>query len=220
MVPFLAYVALPVPLAMTVVQILSIDLGTDLIPAIGLGQEPPDGEAMKRPPRGQHGRLLDAKLMLRSYLFLGLVEAAWAMLLFFVVLHLGGWRYGHDLAVTDPLYRSATGITLVAVVFTQIGNLIGRRYEARSGLDRGLLRNRLFVVGIALELAFALAVVYWPALGAVLGTGPVAPWLVGLAALGTPVLFFADMARKRAARRWSTSGAEGRRARRGAGLRV
>jgi sodium/potassium-transporting ATPase subunit alpha len=197
MVPFLAFVVLPVPLGLTVIQILSIDLGTDLIPAIGLGQEPPDGEAMNRPPRGLRGRLLDAKLILRSYAFLGLVEASWAMFMFFLVLHLGGWRYGHALAAGDPLYRSATGVTLVSVVFAQIGNLIGRRYEARSGLDGGIFRNPLFVVGIALELAFAVAVVYLPFVGRALGTGPIPPWLLGLAALGAPVLFLADGLRKR-----------------------
>jgi sodium/potassium-transporting ATPase subunit alpha len=104
-----------------------------------------------------------------------------------------------ELSAAAPLYRGATGITLASVVFTQIGNLIGRRYEARSGLDAGLFRNPLFVVGVALELAFAFAVLYWPPLGTALGTGPVAPWLVGLAALGAPVLFLADVARKRVA---------------------
>jgi sodium/potassium-transporting ATPase subunit alpha len=203
MAPFLAYVVLPVPLGLTVIQILSIDLGTDLVPAIGLGQEPPDGETMNRPPRGRRGRLLDTKLILRSYLFLGLVEAVWAMFMFFLALHLGGWRYGQDLAATDPLYRSATGVTLVSVVFTQIGNLIGRRYEARSGLDRGIVRNPLFVIGIALEVAFIVAVVYLPPLGRALGTGPIAPWLLGLAALGGPMLFLADGVRKR----WVEAGA-------------
>lgn len=201
MVPFLAYVALPVPLGLTVVQILSVDLGTDLVPAIGLGQEPPDGEAMKRPPRGQHGRLLDTKLILRSYLFLGLLEAGWAMFMFFVALRLGGWHYGSDLPADDPVYRSATGITLVSVVFAQIGNLVGRRYEQRSGLDGGLWRNRLFALGITLELIFAGAALYWPPLAELLGTGPAAPWLVGLAALGAPLVFGADLARKRLARR-------------------
>ncbi|CAN5922785.1 cation-transporting P-type ATPase [soil metagenome] len=197
MVPFLAYVVLPVPLALTVIQILSIDLGTDLIPAIGLGQEPPDGEAMNRPPRGRRGRLLDTKLILRSYLFLGLVEAVWAMFMFFLVLHLGGWRYGQELVASAPLCRSATGVTPVSVVFTQIGNLIGRRYETRSGLDRGLSRNLLFVIGVALELAFAVAIAYLPPVGRVLGTGPIPPRLFGLAALGAPVLFLADWLRKR-----------------------
>jgi sodium/potassium-transporting ATPase subunit alpha len=207
MAPFLAYVVLPVPLGLTVIQILSVDLGTDLVPAIGLGQEPPDGEAMNRPPRGRRGRLLDARLILRSYLFLGLVEALWAMSMFFLALRLGGWSYGRDLAASDPLYRSATGVTLVAVVFAQIGNLIGRRYEVRSGLDLGILRNPLFVVGIGLELAFAVAVAYVPAFGRALGTGPMPPWLFGLAALGAPVLFLADWLRKR----WPEAGAPGAR---------
>ena len=207
MVPFLVYVVLPVPLALTVVQILSIDLGTDMVPAIGLGQEPPDGEAMKRPPRGRRGRLLDAGLILRSYLFLGAVEAAWAMAMFFFVLWVGGWRYGADLPVTDPLYRSATGITFTSVVFVQIGNLIGRRHEERSGLDRGLFQNPLYMVGVALELVFVFAALYWPPLRAALGTGPVEPWVIGLAALGAPLLFLADLMRKRLARRLSGASA-------------
>ena len=206
MVPFIAYVALPVPLALTVLQILCIDLGTDMIPAIGLGQEPPDGEAMKRPPRGAGGRLLSGRLMLRSYLFLGLVEAAWAMLMFFLVLHRGGWRWGEALAANAPLYRSATGITLAAVIFTQVGNVVGRRYETRSGLDGGLLRNPLLVLGVALELAFVFAALYVPRVSAVLGTGPVAIEMVALAALGGPVLFLADLLRKRVSRRRSDGG--------------
>jgi len=194
--PFLAFVALPVPLGLTVLQILCIDLGTDMIPAIGLGQEPPDGEALKRPPRGRRGRLLDAKLILRSYLFLGLLEALWAMFMFFFALHVGGWRYGSALHSSSALYRGATGVTLVSVVFAQVGNLIGRRYDARSGLDAGLFHNPFFVFGITLELAFAFSAVYWLPLSSALGTGPVAPWLIGLAALGGPFLFLADYARK------------------------
>jgi len=196
-VPFLAFVVLPVPLALTVIQILAIDLGTDMVPAIGLGQEPPDGEALKRPPRGRGGRLLDTSLMLRSYLFLGLLEATWAMFMFFFALHLGGWHWGTGLSANSPLYRGATGVTLVSVVFAQIGNLVGCRYETRSGLDSGIFRNPLFVIGIALEIAFAFSALYWSPLRSALGTGPVAPWLVALAALGGPGLFLADYARKR-----------------------
>lgn len=201
LMPFLAYVALPVPLGLTIVQILSIDLGTDMVPAIGLGQEPPDGEAMNRPPRGLRGRLLDGGLLVCSYLFLGMLEAVWAMFMFFLVLGLGGWRYGQALSTADPLYRSATGITLASVVFAQVGNLVGRRYETRSGLDVGLLRNPLFVIGIALELAFAFGALYFAPLSRALGTGPAAPWLVALAALGAPLVFLADGARKRLAAR-------------------
>ena len=211
-VPFLAYVALPVPLGLTVIQILSIDLGTDLVPAIGLGREPPDGEAMTRRPRGLRGRLLSAPLMLRSYLFLGMLEAAWAMLMFFLFLRAGGWQWGAELAAGDPLYRGATGITLVSVIFAQVANLVGRRYERRAGLDAGLLRNPLFALGVALELAFGLAALYWAPLGRVLGTGPVPAGWVAAAALGAPLFFLVDLARKRLRRvlRGGATGGAGR----------
>lgn len=196
-VPFLAFVTLPVPLALSVLQILSIDLGTDMLPAIALGQEPPDGEAMRRSPRGLRGRLLSRRVMARSYLFLGPLQAAWAMTMFFWVLHAGGWRFGQALAEQDALYRSATGITLVSVIFVQIANLVGRRYESKSGLDLGLLRNPLLVIGVALELGFAFAALYWHPLAAFLGTAPVAPRFVVMASLGAPLFLALDLLRKK-----------------------
>ncbi len=195
--PFLLFVTLPVPLALTVIQILCIDLGTDMVPAIGLGQEPADEDVMTRRPRGRQGRLLSARLMLHSYLFLGLMQAAWAMTLFFLYLAAGGWHWGAALAADDPLYRGATTLTMLAVIFTQMANLVGRRHARRSGLDRGLFTNRLFLAGIALELAFAGAALYWPPLGELIGTGPVdASWVL-LAALGAPLFWGVDYGAKR-----------------------
>ena len=40
--PYLAFAFMRVPLALTVIQILAVDLGTDMVPALGLGAEPPD----------------------------------------------------------------------------------------------------------------------------------------------------------------------------------
>jgi sodium/potassium-transporting ATPase subunit alpha len=195
--PFLLFVTLPVPLALTVIQILCIDLGTDMVPAIGLGQEPADEDVMARRPRGRSGRLLSARLMLHSYLFLGLMQAAWAMTLFFLYLHAGGWQWGAVLAADDPLYRGATTLTMLAVISTQVANLVGRRHARRSGLDRGLFANRLFIAGIALELAFAAAALHWPPLGRLIGTGPLDGSWVLLAALGAPLFFAVDCAAKR-----------------------
>ncbi|HSH68624.1 MAG TPA: cation-transporting P-type ATPase [Deferrisomatales bacterium] len=200
--PYLLYVLLPVPLALTVIQILSIDLGTDIIPSMALGQEPPEPEAMQRRPRGQEFRLLSPGLVLHSYLFLGLLEAAWSLGLFFFVLHGGGWTYGMELATDDPLYRSATGIALATILLMQIGNLVGRRHPRRSGLDRGLFRNRLLLLGILIQVVFSWATLYLPPFRKVLGTGPV-EWPVYLAAwLGIPLIFGLDYLRKWCAGRW------------------
>ena len=201
--PFLLYILLPVPLALTVIQILSIDLGTDLLPAIGLGREPPERDLMRRPPRRRDERLLSGPLMLTAYLFLGLIQAAFSLTLFFLVLDLGGWTWGQELAETAPLYQSATGITLAAIMLMQVGNVIARRSEHGSGLDRGLFANRLILLGIAVEILLSWAVLYAEPVRAVLHTGPVEPWIYGLTWLGLPLVIGLDGLRKSVARRFA-----------------
>ncbi len=195
--PYLLFIVLPVPLALTVIQILFIDLGTDLLPAIALGQEAPEPELMQQPPRGHGASLLTPDLLTVAYLFIGLIEASWSLFLFFLVLYLGGWQYGTELASNAPLYRSATGIALASVLLMQIGNVLGRRSLRRSGIDLGLLGNRLLLLGIVVEMILATALLYWPSLQQVLGSGPVAVELFLLAWLGIPLLFGLDLLRKR-----------------------
>jgi len=199
-IPYLLYIILPVPLALTVIQILFIDLGTDIIPSMGLGQEPPDADVMKEPPRERDEGLLTPGLMLHSYGFLGLIEAAFALCLFFWVLVDGGWVLGQDLAPGDPLYLSATGITLSTIILMQIGNLVGRRSRFQSGINIGLLRNPLIVVGVTMEVFFSWAVLYLEPLGRVLGTGPVEVQVYLVAWLGIPLIFGLDYLRKQLAR--------------------
>ena len=195
--PYLLYMLFPVPLAMTVIQILAIDLGTDIIPSMGLGQEKPDADVMKQPPRDHSQGLLTLPLIAHSYLFLGLIEAAFALSLFFWVLFDGGWVWGAELAVRDPLYLSATGITLSSIVLMQIGNLFGRRSRTGSGLSKDVLANPLIVGGIVFEIVFSWAILYFPPLSTVLGSGPVDVSVYAVAWAGPFVIFGLDYARKR-----------------------
>lgn len=195
--PYLLYMLFPVPLAMTVIQILAIDLGTDIIPSMGLGQEKPDPEVMRQPPRDHNQGLLTFPLIAHSYLFLGLIEAAFALSLFFWVLFDGGWVWGADLSVRDPLYLSATGITLSSIVLMQIGNLFGRRSRTGSGLSLDFLSNPLIVGGIVFEIVFSWAILYFPPLSTVLGTGPVDIGVYAIAWMGPFLIFTLDYARKR-----------------------
>ena len=201
MLPYLLFILLPVPLALNIIHILAIDLGTDLVPAMGLGQEPPDPETMARPPRDPHQGLLTRGLMVRSYLFLGLIEALWSLALFFLVLVQGGWQYGQALSADAPLHRSAVGIALASILLLQIANLVGRRHERASGLDRGLFANRLILAGILIQVVFSFGLLYFPPLQRALATGPVSGAVYGLAWLGVLVLFALDLARKRLAAR-------------------
>ena len=194
--PYLLYILLPVPLGLNIIQILSIDLGTDIIPSMGLGQEPPASEIMDQPPRDLSQGLLTPGLIVHSYLFLGLLEGAWSLFLFFYVLVEGGWQYGVNLPTESALYRSATGITLATILLMQIGNLIGRRFSRRSGLDLGLFTNKLLLLGILVQIIFSWATLYYPPVQEVLHTGPVSTGVYALAWLGIPLIFGIDYLRK------------------------
>jgi sodium/potassium-transporting ATPase subunit alpha len=202
--PYLLFMLFPVPLALTVIQILSIDLGTDIVPSMGLGQEKPDPDVMRQPPRDRRQGLLTWPMFAHSYLFLGLIEAAFALGLFFWVLSAGGWQWGEELGAADPLYRSATGITLSSIILMQIGNLLGRRSRYGSGLTWDIFGNRLIVLGVAFEVVFSWAILYFPPLSAVLGTGPVDLTVYAAAWFGVPLIFGLDYGRKRIACRLTT----------------
>ena len=172
LVPYVAYALLAIPLPLTILQILAVDLGTDLLPALGLGVEPPLPGIMERPPHPRGQRLLDMPLLLRAYGFLGLWEAAAAMAAYAYVLWQGGWA-GGTLAPQDPLYLQATTACLSAIVVTQIVNVLLCKHPDRPLWRGGLLDNHLIFAGIALEILFILAVDYTPWGNWLLATHPI-----------------------------------------------
>ncbi|MGD9983240.1 MAG: cation-translocating P-type ATPase [Porticoccaceae bacterium] len=201
-VPYLAFVLFRIPLPLTVVQILAVDLGTDLLPALALGAEPPDADTMRRPPRPRRERLVNLPLMLRAYGFLGLLEAAAAMAAFFFVLDGGGWHYGAVLDWHDPLYLQATTACLAAIVLAQVANLFVCRQPRASTLSLRLRGNRLLVWGVAVELVLLLAIVYTPWGQRLFGTAALS-WPVWLFALPFPfAIMAAEEMRKALMRRW------------------
>jgi P-type Ca2+ transporter type 2C len=174
LVPFLAFVLLGVPLPLTVMQILAVDLGTDLVPALGLGSEPPEPGVMDRPPRSRHERLLGAGRLLHAYAFLGVVEAVLSLGAFFWVYWLAGWRPGAPMAAAGELYQRATTMTLAGIVAAQVGNVFACRTERESVFRVGLFRNRLVLVGVAVEILVLLALVVVPPLRGLFGVAPLA----------------------------------------------
>jgi sodium/potassium-transporting ATPase subunit alpha len=92
LIPYLALVLFKIPLPLTHVQLLAVDMGTDSLTALGLSVERPNPQVMPRPPRPQRERLLNWSVALRAYTFLGLIEAVASMAAFFFVLYGGGWK--------------------------------------------------------------------------------------------------------------------------------
>ena len=141
LVPYLAFVLFKVPLALTIIQILAVDLGTDMLPALALGAEKPAPDVMSRRPRPRTQRLLSWPVLTRAYLFLGLLEAAAAMAAFFFTLRPRGWEFGVPLAPHAPLYLRATTASLAAIILMQVANVFICRAIASPLLARNLMRN-------------------------------------------------------------------------------
>jgi sodium/potassium-transporting ATPase subunit alpha len=180
-VPYLAFVLFRIPLPLTIIQILAVDLGTDMLPALALGAEKPDPGVMQRLPRARSERLLSWGLLVRAYLFLGVLEAAAAMAVFFFVLEAAGWHYGVSLDRNDPLYLQATSACLATIVVMQMMNVILCRHPFNSTFSTGLFGNRYILLGLAAELGVILCIIYTPA----------GNWLFGTAAIGAEVWLLA-----------------------------
>ncbi|RPI36904.1 MAG: cation-transporting P-type ATPase, partial [Nitrospiraceae bacterium] len=161
-VPYLSYILLNIPLPLTIMQILAVDLGTDMLPALALGTEKPTPSVMKQPPRSRNERLLDFSVLSRAYLFLGPIEAVACMFGFFYVLYGGGWNWGAALQPDNLLYMQATTACLTAIIITQAGNVFACRSFRESVFSIGLFTNWLIFVGIGFELLLQIFIVYHP----------------------------------------------------------
>jgi magnesium-transporting ATPase (P-type) len=182
-----------IPLALTVLQVLALDIGTDLLPALALGAEPPNPVVLDGPQRGRS--LIDGPLLRRAFGVLGPAEALTSMAAFTTVLMLGGWSWGEPAA--PGLLATASGTAFAAVVLGQLANAYACRSESRwAGLTLHR-HNPLLHLAVGIELLTLLAFVGIPALSDTLGGGfpSVTGWLLALCAV--PVVVTADALHKR-----------------------
>ncbi len=195
-IPFILFVLFKIPLPLTIMQILAVDLGTDLLPALGLGAESPEPGVMNQPPRSSKKRLLDPPLLLRAYGFLGIIEALACMAGYFFIYYSSGWRPGMELISSGPIYLKATTMCLAGIIATQIGNVFACRTERESVFKIGFLNNRSVLLGIAAELVIINIIVYFPPFQKIFNTFSLDPvdWAFLLAF--PPIIFLAEEGRK------------------------
>ena len=206
-VPFLAFALSGglIPLPLTVVQILAVDLGTETLPALALGREPAERGLMAQPPRPRDEGLIRRQMLVRAWLFLGGISALLVMGGFFYVLLRAGWSPGDDTGAGSALhhaYLEATTMTFLGIVACQVGTALAARTERSSLREVGLTTNRLLLWGIAFELVFAAAVVATP-VAAPLGMA-LPPWDALLLLIPFPLIVWGADELWRARRRRRT----------------
>lgn len=198
LVPFLVWgiTGGAVPLPLVVMQVLAIDLGTDMLPAIALGTERAEPGTMRRPPRERRERLLNRAVLARVFGWIGPLEGLAAMAAFLFAYGLAGWRPWSPLADTGTLYYEATAMTMAGIVMAQIGAGLGWRTNRRSLRSVGFLSNRLLLVGIAVELAMVALLAYTPGLDRAFHMSALSPWHWLFLLAWPPIVVGAEEARK------------------------
>ncbi len=150
-----------IPLPLTVMQILAIDLGTDMLPALGLGTELPEEGIMHVPPRSRNDSLLNKPTVFKAFFWYGLIAAVFSMLGYFWINFKNGFP-GVPLAAEGLVYRQATTMALAAIVFSQIGAVISCRTESQSVFKIGIFSNKKILFGIVFEVLLMAAMMYVP----------------------------------------------------------
>lgn len=181
------------PLALGVLQILALDIGTDLLPALALGAEPPREDVLEKPPRAQH--LIDGPLLRRVFGVLGPAEALVEMSAFVVALAAAGWRPGEEFPTGGALL-AASGAAFAAVVLGQMANAFACRSTTRWPGALGWTSNHLIVGAVAVELLALVGFLFVGPVASLLGHAPPPLWGWAVAALAAPAVLAADAVHK------------------------
>jgi Ca2+-transporting ATPase len=218
LMPFIVSAMLRIPLALTIMQVLAIDLGTDLLPAMALGAEKPEPGIMQRPPRKRSQPLLDRPLFIRSFFYIGTIQAVLCFIAFFFVYWQAVYVDFQNLPRVDRLplelrlaipegivYVMATTVFHAGVVMAQIGNAFASRTAFARTRQVGLFSNKELLLAILFELVIILTLIYiWP-FNELFEHVPMPPIYLAGVALFAPITFGADWIRKAIIRRHTRS---------------
>ncbi len=184
-----------IPLPLNVLQILVVDLGTDMLPALGLGSEQPEPGIMNQAPRSHNSHLLNKHLILTAFAWYGAIASVVSTMAYFFVNLENGWP-AQKLLATGIGYNRATTMTLAAIIFCQIAAALNCRSKYTSVFKLGLFSNHRIWAGIVFEILLLLVLIYTPGLQTAFNTAPlqIKDWLF-LIAIPIPI-FLIDELRK------------------------
>jgi calcium-translocating P-type ATPase len=178
-----------IPLALTVLQILSIDLVADALPALALGSERASPGALHRPVDRRH--LLDRAVLRRAFLVLGPTEATIELAAFLATFAVAGWHLGSPIGTGRHL-AAASGAAFSAVIVGQAGNAFACRSTTRPAWSMRRPPNRGLRTAVAASLAMLVASLGIRPIADLLRQAPPTPVGLAVASSAAPVMLAID----------------------------
>jgi magnesium-transporting ATPase (P-type) len=181
------------PLALGVLQVLALDIGTDLLPAVALGAEPPRPRLLQ--PRAHPAHLLNVSVLFRAFGLFGPIESVVAMAAFLATYLAAGWHFGATFPAGD-VFRQASGAAFTAVVLGQMATALACRSTVHWPLAFRWSSNPLLLAAIGVEFLTLIGFLAFKPLARMLGHS--VPSLIGLLVALTviPAILVADLLHK------------------------
>jgi calcium-translocating P-type ATPase len=189
------------PLMIGVLQVLALDIGTDTLPAVALGAEPPARHTLERPP--VTGHLLNRTVARRAFGVLGPTEVVMSLLAFLATYWSAGWRPGDGFGFGPSVQFAASGAAFATIVVGQLTNAFACRSTVRPAWRIGWFRNRLLLAAVAIEAVVVALFLFVPPVADALEHGPPTALGWAVAAAACPAVLLADAADKWFRRRGS-----------------
>jgi P-type Ca2+ transporter type 2C len=154
-------VILQIPSPLSAVQILAVDLGTDLFPSFALGLEPEEPEE-KKEGFHQEKQSIMALAGFRRIIYLGVIMATGAVIAFILSMLRGGWNFGEKIDTSALLYIQSTTVAYAVISMTQMANLLQSRSERFSPFKLGFFKNPYIIGSISISVGMLLMFMYVP----------------------------------------------------------
>ncbi|KAI6223321.1 Cation-ATPase-N domain-containing protein [Aphelenchoides besseyi] len=220
------YYLFGMPMGITTLMILSIDLGTEILPGIALCKEPLEGDVMQRPPRKTGSMLIGKAMVGYCYGYTAHVQSLACFLAYMSIYWDNGigigdlwqsstvWNVEHgNQTVTfnghqftpnqqDHISRQARTAWQIGIVFGQCFHIFSARTLRQSAFTHGIFSNKLMILAIIGELILLAIFVYVPPVAYFLGGEAVGwkPWVI-VGAFGIFIFCYNEL-RKFAIRHW------------------
>jgi magnesium-transporting ATPase (P-type) len=188
-------VILQIPAPISAIQILAVDLGTDIFPSFALGFEPREPESGQKDVASNKESIMEAKGFKRI-IYLGVIMATGAVVAFLLSMFWGGWGFRDAFDIESALYIKSTTAAYAVLSMTQMANLLQSRSEIHSPFKLGFFKNKYAIGAIFISVGILLSFMYVPLLQKYLHMSPIG-WQDWLAVVVTTLaVFFFEEARK------------------------
>ncbi|MDR3559420.1 MAG: HAD-IC family P-type ATPase [Candidatus Pacebacteria bacterium] len=155
-------VLMQIPAPISAIQILAVDLGTDVFPSFSLGLEPPEP--------GMENVKIEKKREVMSFqgfrriIYLGIIMATGAVTAFLLSMFRGGWQFGKSIDANSILYIRSTTAAYAVLSMTQMANLLQSRSEKLSPFTLGFFKNKYALGAIGISVVILLSFMHVPLL--------------------------------------------------------